>query len=421
MLVLLSGIAVSHSVDALEVTITLARLLLFLVVSSTIGILLVPRFLSYVSRFNSPEMLLITTLGLCFGFCLLVLKLNYSIVLGAFIIGAVIAESRQVIQIQKLILPIRDMFSAMFFVAIGMLLNPHLLIPYAWPIVIIALAVILGKVITCSLGAFLTGQDGPTSLKIGMGLAQIGEFSFIIATLGISLKVTSNFLFPIAVGVSMITTLTTPYLIKASDHVAYFLSKIMPTGMNDILKIYTTWLQNIKLTGDSSFVVYAIKRSLVLIFINLCIVVAVFLVFSYFATTAQNTLSQMTNPYWYKSIFWGSALIISVPFLIAVYRKIKALSMLLAEFSVQEQVTGRFTKPVRLLISELIPIAAMMLIMVFIFILSASILPPGELLLLVLTIVAAITYILYHWFVKLHSKLQISMFETLEKNKKEKE
>jgi CPA2 family monovalent cation:H+ antiporter-2 len=202
-----------------EVLSTVARLGIFLVVTLVVGLLTVPRLLAYVAKFKSNEMLLVTVLGLCFGVSLLAVRLEYSVALGAFIIGAVIAESREIGRIEHLMEPVRDMFSAVFFVAIGLLINPAILLEYWVPTLVITIAVIVGKVLTCSLGAFLAGNDRTTALRVGMGLAQIGEFSFIIAQLGLTLKVTSDFLYPIAVTVSAITTLLTPYLIKSSDAV----------------------------------------------------------------------------------------------------------------------------------------------------------------------------------------------------------
>src|SRR5690606_26513915 len=174
MIALLSGIAISGSVAAGDVFETVGKLSLFMIVALVVGILLVPRLLQFVAGFNSNEMLLVTVLGLCFGFCLLVTKLEYSVALGAFLIGAIIAESRQLRAIEHLIEPIRDMFSAIFFVTIGLLLDPTVLVRYAVPIAVITVAVVVGKVVSCSLGSLLAGNDGRTSLRVGMGLAQIG-------------------------------------------------------------------------------------------------------------------------------------------------------------------------------------------------------------------------------------------------------
>lgn len=133
LIALLSGVAISGSVSGSDVFFTISKLSLFMIVALLVGILLVPRLLAYVARFRSNEMMLVTVLGLCFGFCLLVVKLEYSMVLGAFIIGAIIAEAKELHWIEKLIEPVRDMFSAIFFVAVGLLLDPKILIEYAIP------------------------------------------------------------------------------------------------------------------------------------------------------------------------------------------------------------------------------------------------------------------------------------------------
>src|SRR6185503_11612424 len=138
--------------------------------------------------------------------------------------------------------PVRDMFSAVFFVAIGMMIDPAKLWEHAVPIGVISLAVVAGKVFTCSFGTFVAGNDARTSLRVGMGLAQIGEFSFIIAALGLSLKVTSEFLYPIAVTVSAITSLLNPYLIRNSDRLVNWFARVAPKPLVNTLEIYTRWV-----------------------------------------------------------------------------------------------------------------------------------------------------------------------------------
>ena len=161
---------------------------IFLSATLVVGLIAVPRLIGYVARFKSNEMLIVTVLGLCFGVSLLAVKLGYSVALGAFVIGAVIAEAREIQKIETLMEPVRDMFSAIFFVAIGLLIDPKMLVAYWLPILVITLVVMVGKVVTCSFGAFVGGNDTRTSLRVGMGLAQIGEFSFIIAALGVTLE-----------------------------------------------------------------------------------------------------------------------------------------------------------------------------------------------------------------------------------------
>lgn len=218
-LTLLAGIAITGSLNVGDLILNISKLSIFLVVSLVVGIFLIPKLLAYIAKFQSDEVLLISVLSLCFAFCLLVMRLDYSVALGAFLIGAVIAESKQLHKIEHLINPLRDTFSAIFFVSVGLLLDPKIVIEYWQPVLIITVAVVLGKIMSCSFGVLITGQNGNTAMHTGMGLAQIGEFSFIIASLGITLHVTSDFLYPIAVAVSVITTFLTPYLIKSSDTV----------------------------------------------------------------------------------------------------------------------------------------------------------------------------------------------------------
>ena len=407
---LLSGIATSGSLSAGDVFTTLSKLVLFMVVSLLVGILTIPRLLNFVDKFRSQEMLLVTVLGLLFGFCLLVVKLQYSMALGAFVIGAIIAESRQVRKIERLIEPLRDMFSAIFFVAIGLLFNPSVLVEHTFPIVVIASAVIIGKIVSCSIGAFISGQDGRTSLRVGMGLAQIGEFSFIIASLGISLKVTSDFLYPIAVAVAAVTALTTPFFMKSAEGVSKQIVRVIPQSISEVANAYTLWLQSIQPQGDSVVIAKIIRRIIIHVLVNFAVVIAIFLMSAYFVDVLEKRLPILIiHEGLEKTVVWSGALLLALPFLIAAYRKLKALSMLLAEMS-----AGNYTMQTRKVISEVIPIVAILVMLLLVSALSASILPPVNLLLAVLGLFAVLVPLLWGRFVKLHSRLQIALIETLD-------
>ncbi|MBF8668568.1 cation:proton antiporter [Pseudomonas putida] len=415
---LLSGIAVSGTVSSGEVFSTVGKLSLFMIVALVIGILLVPRLLAYVARFESNEMLLITVLGLCFGFCLLVVKLEYSMVLGAFLIGAIMAESRQLLKIESLIEPVRDLFSAIFFVAIGLMIDPQVLIDYAWPIVVITLAVVLGKMLSCGMGAFIAGNDGRTSLRVGMGLSQIGEFSFIIAALGMTLQVTSDFLYPVAVAVSAITTLLTPYLIRAADPLSLKLGKVVPSRLARVLSLYGEWLRSIQPQGEGAMLVAMIRRILLQVGVNLALVIAIFFSGGYFAGRIGNWLSEwVSDASQQKALIWGAALLLSLPFLIAAYRKLKALSMLLAEMGVKPEMAGRHTQRVRRVIAEVIPLLSLLVIFLLLSALSASILPTSELLLVIAVVAAVVVALLWRWFIRVHTRMQIALLETLENSR----
>ncbi|OPA96847.1 cation/H(+) antiporter [Pseudomonas fluorescens] len=415
---LLSSIAVSGTVSSGEVFSTVGKLSLFMIVALVIGILLVPRLLAYVAKFESNEMLLITVLGLCFGFCLLVVKLEYSMVLGAFLIGAIMAESRQLIKIERLIEPVRDMFSAIFFVAIGLMIDPQILLQYAWPIAVITVAVVLGKMLSCGLGAFIAGNDGRTSLRVGMGLSQIGEFSFIIAALGMTLQVTSDFLYPVAVAVSVITTLLTPYLIRSADPLSLKIAAVMPTRMSRVFGMYGEWLRSIQPQGEGAMLASMIRKIILQVGVNLALVVAIFFTGSFFAARIGGYLEGwISDPSWQKALIWGGALLLSLPFLIAAYRKLKALSMLLAEMSVKPEMAGRHTQRVRRVIAELIPILSLLVIFLLLAALSASILPTNKLLVLIAVVTAAVAAVLWRWFIRVHTRMQVALLETLDNHK----
>ncbi|TKJ80864.1 cation/H(+) antiporter [Pseudomonas sp. CFBP13509] len=415
---LLSSIAVSGTVSSGEVFSTVGKLSLFMIVALVIGILLVPRLLAYVAKFESNEMLLITVLGLCFGFCLLVVKLEYSMVLGAFLIGAIMAESRQLVKIERLIEPVRDMFSAIFFVAIGLMIDPQILLQYAWPIAVITVAVVLGKMLSCGLGAFIAGNDGRTSLRVGMGLSQIGEFSFIIAALGMTLQVTSDFLYPVAVAVSAITTLLTPYLIRGADPLSLKIAAVMPKRMSRVFGMYGEWLRSIQPQGEGVMLASMIRKIILQVGVNLALVIAIFFAGSFFAVRIGGYLEGwISDPSWQKALIWGGALLLSLPFLIAAYRKLKALSMLLAEMSVKPEMAGRHTQRVRRVIAELIPILSLLVIFVLLAALSASILPTNKLLVLIAVVTAAVAAVLWRWFIRVHTRMQVALLETLDNHK----
>jgi monovalent cation:H+ antiporter-2, CPA2 family len=417
MIALLSGVALTGEANAVQIVTTLGGLALFLTVALVVGLVVVPRLLDYVARFESDEMLLVTVLGLCFGFCLLVVRLDYSVALGAFTIGAIMAEARQLRTIERLIEPIRDMFSAIFFVTIGLLLDPRALLDYAGPIGIITVAVVLGKVVSCSFGAFVSGQDPATSLRVGMGLAQIGEFSFIIASLGLQLRVTSDFLYPVAVAVSAVTTFLTPYLIRLSDPLATRIGAALPESTRRVLQVYTTWLANLRPQGKRSSLSRLVRRSIANVLVNFALVAALFLAAGHLATRFDAEVAAwIPEERIRNAAVWGVALMVSLPFLVATYRKVGALSLLLAEVGVKPAVAGEYTERARRVVAEVIPLASLLLILLLLAALSSSILPPAELLILVLAFGAGAVALLWRWFVRLHARLQVALMDSLSEN-----
>src|SRR5438445_8040425 len=297
LIALLSGIAMTGTLSVTNLGMTVGKLGIFLVFALVMGLIAVPPLLAYVAKFKSNEMLLITVLGLCFGSSLLALKLGYSVALGAFIIGAVVAEAREIHRIEILTEPIRDMFSAVFFVAIGLLIDPRLLWQYWLPVTVITIAVVLGQGLSCAFGTFVAGNDTRTSLRVGMGLAQIGEFSFIIAALGLSLKVTSEFLYPIAVAVSAFTTLLNPYLIKNSDLFVSWFDRAAPQWLVNYLALYTQWLGRLGSQRHTSMATKLARRWFGQMALNAVLMAALFGGAAFFA---------LHQPDWFKELRFGT-------------------------------------------------------------------------------------------------------------------
>ena len=313
---------------------------------------------------------------------------------------------------------IRDRFSAIFFVAIGLMIDPQILLQYAWPIAVITVAVVLGKMLSCGMGAFIAGNDGRTSLRVGMGLSQIGEFSFIIAALGMTLQVTSDFLYPVAVAVSAITTLLTPYLIRAADPLSLKLAGVLPKRLSRVLGMYGEWLRSIQPQGEGALLATMIRKILLQVGVNLALVVAIFFSGGYFAKRIGTYLEDwVSEPSWQKALIWGGALLLSLPFLIAAYRKLKALSMLLAEMGVKPEMAGRHTQRVRRVIAEVIPILSLLVIFLLLAALSSSILPTLELLVLIAVVAAAVAAVLWRWFIRVHTRMQVALIETFDHSK----
>lgn len=247
----LSGLGASGGDKAMILVISMIQISFFIVLFLVFGLMLVPRFIHWVAKFKVNEVTGIVVLGLCLFGSYLATLFGFSVALGAFLIGAVIAACDEITRIEEWIHPIRDMFSAIFFVSAGMLIEPHVIWEYKFHILIITLATLIGKIVTDSMGAFLSGLNLKTSFKIGVSLGQIGEFSFVIASLGATLKVTSDFFFPLAVAVSSLTTFCTPYLIRNADHIVEVLLRLTPVSFKNVLDRYQASFYQVNASGKN--------------------------------------------------------------------------------------------------------------------------------------------------------------------------
>ncbi|MDB5200811.1 MAG: sodium/hydrogen exchanger [Ferruginibacter sp.] len=250
LLVLLSTVAVSRQFEGAQMISSILKLGFFLILWFLSGIFFIPTFLKRTRKLMNDETMLIVSLALCFGMVILATQAGFSSALGAFIMGSILAETMEGKKIEHLLMPVKDLFGAIFFVSVGMLIDPQILVLHTWPIIAGTLLLLLGKPLFVTLGAVLSGQPVKTSIQAGMSLSQIGEFSFIIATLGVTLKETSDFLYPIAVAISVITAFTTPYMIRLSGPLHLLVEKMLPVKWKEGLQRYSAGAQTITSVSD---------------------------------------------------------------------------------------------------------------------------------------------------------------------------
>ena len=216
MMVMLSAIAVGSSPDGGQMVGSIVKIVFFLVLWFVVGIFLVPWFLRSVRKLINSETLLIVALGLCCFMAVLSTKVGFSSAFGAFVMGSILAETIEAERIAKLVEPVKNLFGAIFFVSVGMLVDPNVIVSYAVPIVVLVITILIGQAVFGTVAFMLGGQSLKSAMRCGFSMAQIGEFSFIIASLGLSLGVIGKFLYPVVVAVSVITTFLTPYMIRLS-------------------------------------------------------------------------------------------------------------------------------------------------------------------------------------------------------------
>lgn len=235
MMVLFSTIAVSQSFEGVPLVESLLKLIFFIIIWFVTGIFVIPTVLKKLKNFLNDETLLILSVGLCLGMVLFAHAVGFSAALGAFIMGSILAETTESKRIEQLVMPLRNLFGAVFFVSVGMMIAPDMIVAHIVPILILTAVVLVGRILFATLGVLASGESLKVSMQSGFSLAQVGEFSFIIATLGIQLGVISSFIYPIIVAVSVITTFTTPYGIRYSETIYHKIEKLIPQKWSKLL------------------------------------------------------------------------------------------------------------------------------------------------------------------------------------------
>lgn len=274
LMVLLTTVALTRDFSGVEMFGAVLKLAFFLSIWFLAGIFLLPSFLKRTQNLLSEETVVVGAVGLCLMMVVFANNVGFSSALGAFITGSILAETIEGERIHHLIAPIKNLFSAVFFISVGMLIDPQIIAAYWKEVLLLSAVVIVGKTFSVTLGSVLSGQTLKTAVQSGMSLAQIGEFSFIIATLGLNLKVVSEKIYPIAVAVSVLTAFTTPYMARWADGVYEFLEKVLPPKVVSSLDSYS--MLSFTMAGNREWR-EQVRAYILKVLLNAVVVVAIFL------------------------------------------------------------------------------------------------------------------------------------------------
>ena len=314
--------------SAAQLGITAGRLALFLGCVVVAGLLIIPRLVRAILKLDRPETTAVASVGICFAFALLAQRFGYSVALGAFLAGTLVAESQHGVSIEHLLQPVRDLFAAVFFVSVGMLIDPGLVRQHWAAILVLSAVVIAGKTVGVSIPAFLTGAGIRTSVAASMSLAQIGEFSFIIAAVGTSTRIVPDFFYPVAVSVSALTTLTTPWMIRASGPVAAWVDRKLPHALQTFVALYASWIDGLRAPGPRRTRAQRLVRLLLLD--AALLTAAVVLCARFFPDVVDWLRARGLGARAAEMIALAAAIALTTPFLAGSVRLVGALALALA-------------------------------------------------------------------------------------------
>lgn len=311
-LALLTGLAASGSLKFTAMLLSMGGLLLFLVGVLIIGILIVPKVLNMVGRLQDDESLLLATLGVCFLVAFIAFQLDFSLALGAFLIGVVVAESEPLKRIYDQCVPLRSVFSAIFFVTIGLLVDPASMLANWKTITALTAVVVVLKIINCTIGSFLTGLDFKNALQTGIGLAQIGEFAYLVALIAVTSGAASNELYQVAVGVSVLTTVLNPFLLRASDPIADWTLKKMSPRVRLGMDTYADWVDRFIHTRTSGATTRLLRVNIALLALQMVLIAVYFAAAVMLAKIDYTRFSPLLEEN-KRTWLWALACLISVP------------------------------------------------------------------------------------------------------------
>jgi CPA2 family monovalent cation:H+ antiporter-2 len=341
LLTMLTAISAGRGISAATIGATALDLALFLAVLIAVGLLVVPRLLRFVVALGRNETTLVASVAICFVFALAAVEFGYSVALGAFVAGSLVAESGHARLIERLVQPVTDMFGAIFFVAVGMLIDLRMVADNWLAVLVLSVAVIAGNIIFVSIAAFATGQGVRASIQSGMSLAQIGEFSFIIATLGLSLGAIRSFLYPVAVAVSAVTALFTPIFIKHSGGAAEWVDRKLPRRWQTYVALYGSWIE--RLSTRQRTKAWMTNRRVLLLLGDASLLIGVVIVTAVKLDdfTAKLSAATALTPQISRWLLIAAASVVAAPMIYGIFRLTQALSHQLAVHAFPEKPKGQ--------------------------------------------------------------------------------
>ena len=342
MLAILTAVATGegHATGALAST--AGRLGAFLLAATVGGYLFVPRAIRAVAKLASPETLVVASVGLCFAFALLAKAAGYSVALGAFLAGSLVAESGRHRQVERLVAPLRDLFAAVFFVSVGTMVDP-LAVAQNWGAVLVFSAVVVaGKVLAVSLGAFLSGYGPSTALQAGMSMPQIGEFSFILASVGVASGAIAPALRGIAVSVSVITTFLTPWLVRVSEPLALSIEHRLPKPLRTFASLYGSWLEALRTSPKRDPLRYSLLKHAGLLVLDVLCFAGVVIGTSLYLERLVALLTRATGASHElgRALVLAAAGVVALPFVVGIVRLSRALGAEIAAAVLPREESG---------------------------------------------------------------------------------
>ena len=311
MMVLLSSVAINNDIEGTEMLFSIGKLVFFLIIWFLTGVYIIPSAFGKIRKYLNNETLLIISMGLCLGMAVFSVLCGFSLALGAFVMGSILAGTIYAERIEKVTEPVKDLYGSVFFISVGMMVQPNIILEYWQPILTLSLAVIIGMIVFGTIGMLATGQTLKVAIQSGFSLTQIGEFAFIIASLGMSLGVLEPNIYPIVVAVSVITTFTTPYFIRMADPVYGFVERHLPERLKFLIDRYSD--ENSTGETDNNTWKTLLKRYAWRIILYAIILIAVTLVCTRFMLPWLDEIL----PEWSKIITAVAGIFTMSPFLLA--------------------------------------------------------------------------------------------------------